>query len=74
MSDRNHRERGAIVSGSDLGEGFEDQVGLLFRMSKTPGRIRRVAPAVGQDTRDVLLEIGYPESEIDELEREISTA
>ncbi len=74
MTDRNHRERGAIVAGSDLGEGFDDQVGVLFRMSKTPGSIRTPAPAIGQHTRDVLAELGYPESEIDALEQVISTA
>ena len=74
MADRNHRARGAILAGVDLGDGFDDQVGLLFRMSKTPGRIRRPAPAVGQDTRDVLREIGYPESEIEALERVVTTA
>jgi len=73
MADRNHRQRGAILSGTDLGEGFEDQVGILFRMSKTPGTLRRPAPAVGQDTRDVLSEIGYAASEIEALERAIST-
>ncbi|MCH7706950.1 MAG: CoA transferase [Myxococcales bacterium] len=73
MADRNHRQRGAILSGAELGEGFEDQVGILFRMSKTPGTLRRPAPAVGQDTRDVLSEIGYAASEIEALEREIST-
>ena len=73
MTDRNHRERGAIVAGSELGEGFDDQVGVLFRMSKTPGSIRTPAPAIGQNTRDVLAELGYPESEIEALERAIST-
>jgi crotonobetainyl-CoA:carnitine CoA-transferase CaiB-like acyl-CoA transferase len=73
MAERNHRERGAILSGSDIGEGFDDQVGFLFRMSKTPARIRTPAPTVGQDTRDVLAELGYAESEIGALEREIST-
>ena len=74
MADRNHRERGAILSGSDLGEGFVDQVGVLFRMSKTPGSIRTPAPAVGQDTREVLAELGYAEAEIEALERAISAA
>jgi crotonobetainyl-CoA:carnitine CoA-transferase CaiB-like acyl-CoA transferase len=73
VADRNHRERGAILSGAVLGEGFADQVGILFRMSKTPGRIRTPAPTVGQDTRDVLAELDYAESEIDALEQEITT-
>lgn len=73
MADRNHRARGAILSGADLGEGFADQVGLLFRMSRTPGRIRRPAPETGQDTRDLLAEIGYGEEQIPELETTLST-
>ena len=73
MADRNHRERGAILSASTLGEGFVDQVGILFRLSKTPGTIRTPAPDVGQHTRDVLGELGYAESEIDALEQAITT-
>ena len=73
MADRNHRERGAILAGRDLGEGFHDQVGMLFRMSKTPGSIRTPAPAVGQHTRDVLRELGYADAEIQDLEQAIST-
>ncbi len=74
MMDRNHRERGAIVAGSELGDGFEDQVGVLFRMSKTPGSIRTPAPAIGQHTREVLVELGYAESELEALEQAISTS
>lgn len=73
LADRHHRERGAILSGSELGACFADQVGILFRMSRTPGRVRRPAPAVGQDTRDVLTEIGYDASEIDSLLEAITT-
>ena len=74
LANPNHRERGSILAGADIGEGFEDQVGVLFRMSKTPGSIRRAAPEVGQDTRDVLAEIGLSESEIETLLPEITTA
>ena len=73
VADRNHRSRGGILSGADLGEGFDDQVGMLYRMSKTPGSIRRPAPKVGQDTRDLLVELGFAESELDALEQAIST-
>jgi len=73
MADRNHRERGAIRAGQDLGEGFHDQVGMLFRMSKTPGSIRTPAPAIGQHTQEVLRELGYPEATIEDLEKTVST-
>ena len=34
------------------------------RLSATPGRFRRAAPHLGEDTRDVLGEIGYTDSTI----------
>jgi crotonobetainyl-CoA:carnitine CoA-transferase CaiB-like acyl-CoA transferase len=74
MTDRNHLARGAIRAGTDLGPGFDDQVGVLFRMSKTPGSIRTPAPAVGQHTREVLGELGYADAELDRLLETISTA
>lgn len=73
MADRHHRERGAILAGSDIGEGFTDQVGMIYKLSKTPGTIRRAAPKTGADTAEILFEIGYSDTEIDELNTEIST-
>lgn len=73
MRDRHHRERGAILAGSDIGDGFVDQVGMIFKFSKTPGSIRRQAPKTGADTSAILGEIGYAEGEIDALELAIST-
>ena len=72
MQDRHHRERGAILSGKDIGEGFIDQVGIIYNMSKTPGRIRRQAPKTGADTADVLKEIGY-DGDINNLVETLST-
>ena len=74
MADRNHRERGAILAGSELGEGFDDQVGVLFRMSKTPGSVRTPAPTIGRDTRDVLESLGYAGSELVAVARAIAEA
>ena len=73
MSNEHHRARGAILSGKDLGEGFIDQVGMIYKFSKTPGAIRRQAPETGADTRDILRELGYTGSDIVELESKIST-
>ncbi len=73
MWDRHHRERGAILAGKDIGDGFVDQVGIIYKFSKTPGTIRRQAPKTGADTADILREIGYADAEADTLELAIST-
>jgi len=40
------------------------------RLSKTPGRVRGLAPDFGEHTREVLLESGFPQAEIDRLQEE----
>jgi crotonobetainyl-CoA:carnitine CoA-transferase CaiB-like acyl-CoA transferase len=42
-------------------------VGAIVNMSKTPTGPRRAAPALGQHTREVLVERGVPASEVDAL-------
>ncbi len=45
------------------------QVGLPVKLSETPGAVRGVAPLIGQDTQEILKELGYAESGIEELHR-----
>jgi crotonobetainyl-CoA:carnitine CoA-transferase CaiB-like acyl-CoA transferase len=73
LKDKHHRELGAIVSGKDIGSGFVDQVGMISKMSKSLGQIRRQAPPVGANTADMLKEIGYLVSAIDAPVEKICT-
>jgi crotonobetainyl-CoA:carnitine CoA-transferase CaiB-like acyl-CoA transferase len=45
-------------------------IGLPIKFSDAPGGVRRSAPLFGQDTREVLHENGFSESEIDQLAAE----
>ena len=42
---------------------------VLFRLSATPGGIRNAGPGLGQDTDEVLGELGISADEIAELRR-----
>jgi crotonobetainyl-CoA:carnitine CoA-transferase CaiB-like acyl-CoA transferase len=44
-----------------------EEHGLGFDFSETPGRIWGPAPLCGQDTREILAELGYSRAEINEL-------
>ncbi len=73
MANDHHRSRGAILSGSEIGRGFIDQVGMIYKFSKTPGRIRRAAPETGADTETILRELGYAPEGIAALARAVTT-
>jgi len=42
-------------------------LGLPVKLSRTPGKVSRPAPLLGQHTREVLEEFGFPASEVDAL-------
>jgi crotonobetainyl-CoA:carnitine CoA-transferase CaiB-like acyl-CoA transferase len=47
--------------------GHMRQIGIPFKFSKTPGRIRRPAPVVGQDTEAILRDLEYDDAGIEML-------
>ena len=47
--------------------GLIRQVGIPFRLSATPASIRRPPPALGQDTDEILAELGHSAAEIGSL-------
>jgi crotonobetainyl-CoA:carnitine CoA-transferase CaiB-like acyl-CoA transferase len=43
-----------------------DQIGLVYGLSDTPGRIQGPPLVVGQHTRELLREVGYSDAQVDE--------
>jgi crotonobetainyl-CoA:carnitine CoA-transferase CaiB-like acyl-CoA transferase len=43
-----------------------DQIGLLYSLSETPGRIQGPPLVVGQHTRELMRELGYTDAQVDE--------
>ena len=50
---------------ADLGK--VKQTGLVVKLSKTPGKLWRAAPGLGQHNDEVLSELGYSEEDISQL-------
>jgi crotonobetainyl-CoA:carnitine CoA-transferase CaiB-like acyl-CoA transferase len=46
------------------------QVGILPKLSETPGRVRSLAPMHGEHTDAILKGLGYGDEEIDTFRRE----
>ncbi len=46
------------------------QVGILPKLSDTPGQVRRFAPLHGENTQEILQALGYGEDEIEKLRKE----
>nr|WP_275403970.1 CoA transferase [Pseudonocardia acidicola] len=61
------REGGLVTTAIHPTEGRYRAVSTPARFSRTPGRLRRHAPRLGADTRDVLAEAGHTVARIDNL-------
>lgn len=60
---------GAFIEYNHLTEGRLKTPGFPIRFSKTPARIERGAPGVGEHSREILSAAGYEDTRIDELVR-----
>ena len=70
VADEHIQERGVIVEAPDEEAGSVLMHNVIPRLSGTPGKLRRPAPALGQHTREVLRGIGYSDERIAELVKE----
>lgn len=68
-SDPHLRHREMIVDVEEQGRQPRTQVGVMVKLSETPGSIRRSGPERGENTPEILQELGYDSQAIDELRR-----
>jgi crotonobetainyl-CoA:carnitine CoA-transferase CaiB-like acyl-CoA transferase len=64
VADEHIQARGVIVEAPDAEAGSVLMHNVIPRLSETPGKLRRPAPALGEHTRELLKAIGYSEEQI----------
>lgn len=65
FQDPEYIERGTVVEFKDTNKGKKLQtVGIPIRLSKTPGSVRSAPAAFGQDSKQVLMDLGYSEEDV----------
>ncbi len=67
LADPQYRALSSIVTVDDPELGPLKMQNVLFRLSETPGEVRRAGPRLGEHTREVLAEVGVDEERYREL-------
>lgn len=62
-----HRKMVVEIDHPTLGK--VKQVGISVKLSETPGSIRSIAPRAGEQTEEILLDLGYTKEGIEELRK-----
>ena len=70
LEDSLFREREMVFEYTDK-QGLEKfSFGIPVKLSDTPGSVRSLPDEFGESTRDILMEIGYPEEQVDSFFRD----
>ncbi len=67
LADPQVQHNGSLVSYEHPTEGRVTTPGFPYRFSATPPEVRRGAPLAGEQTREILAELGYDEAAVDGL-------
>jgi crotonobetainyl-CoA:carnitine CoA-transferase CaiB-like acyl-CoA transferase len=70
VADKHIQARGVIVKAPDSEAGSVLMHNVIPRLSETPGKLRRPAPALGEHTRELLKAVGYSDARIASLIKE----
>jgi crotonobetainyl-CoA:carnitine CoA-transferase CaiB-like acyl-CoA transferase len=70
VADKHIQARGVIVEAPDSEAGSVLMHNVIPRLSETPGKLRRPAPALGEHTRELLKAVGYSDARIASLIKE----
>jgi crotonobetainyl-CoA:carnitine CoA-transferase CaiB-like acyl-CoA transferase len=70
VNDVHYLERGAVIQIDDPSHGTITQVGPLVPLSGTPGQVRTLAPRPGEQTRQILRDLGFSSESIEGLYRD----
>jgi crotonobetainyl-CoA:carnitine CoA-transferase CaiB-like acyl-CoA transferase len=70
LDDPHVQARGTVVETPDPEAGNMLMHNIVPRLTATPGRLRRPAPALGEHTAEILRSIGYNATRIDALHRQ----
>jgi crotonobetainyl-CoA:carnitine CoA-transferase CaiB-like acyl-CoA transferase len=62
--------REMIVETTHPTAGKVKAIGLPIKFSDTPGGVRKAAPLMGEHTREVLLETGFSDTEIEQMAKQ----
>ena len=60
-------ETNRVIESRDSMYGHIRELGLFNRLSRTPGLAKDDGPRLGEHTRELLIEAGYSDNEIDNL-------